>query len=309
LGLAAFLSIVPPLLGAPSHLSGLVFQRQGAGLVPVAGARVEVRLAGNGPVIASVETNELGHYFLADLPAGDIEITATHARYYAAGNPGRGGKTTVRCPASGPCAADLEMLPAGVLEVQIVDSLGSPVENASVRLRRLDEPGPNRDRTFAVRQARGVFRTSGMLPGLYEVEAEPLQRRGVVYHRVAHELDFRHGQEKESIRLVMPSEPRYRVSGRILGIDSAAAAGMLLVLEAEADGEREQGPRMGAPVGPRGHFAVNGVPRGNFALKLMRGDDSRLDLAEGLSSLLGQIRVEGDRKGLLFQAPPDFGRQ
>jgi hypothetical protein len=66
---------------------------------------------------------------------------------------------------------------------------------------------------------------------------------------------------------------------------------------------------MGAPVESSGHFAINGVPRGGFALKLMRGNDSQLDLANGPSRLLGEIRVEADRKGLVFQAPPDFELQ
>jgi hypothetical protein len=275
--------------------------------VPVAGARVEARLAGNEDVIAGVETNELGRYFLAGLPAGEIVVTAAHSRYYAAANPG-GGKPVVLCPASGPCAkADFEMLPAGALEVLVVDSLGSPVEDASVRLRRLDEPGRSGERTFAVRTAQGVFRTSGMQPGRYEVEAEPPQRQGVVYHRVAGELDFHHGQETASIRLVMPSEPRYRISGRILGIAADATARLLVLLEPEAEGQPERGPRMGAPLDRNGYFAINGVPRGNFALTLMRGDDSsQLDLANGPSLRLARIQVDTDQKGLVFQAPPDF---
>ena len=309
LRLAVFLSTAPSLLVAQNHLTGVVFQRQDAGFVPVAGARVEARLAPGAEVIATVDTDEFGRYLLDGLPAARIEITAAHPRYYPASRPDRGGEAAVRCADPGLCAqVDFEMLPTGELEVLVVDSLGVPVEDASVQVRRLDEPGRTLKPTL--RTVRGVFRTSRMRPGRYKVEAEPVEGRGILYHRVAAELDFPYGQENETVRLVMPSERLYRVAGTILGLEEAVAP-MLVVLEpwAEDAEETERRPRLGAPVEPSGHFAVNGVRRGSFSLKLIWGRDSQLDLANSPSRLLAKIQVEGDLTGLLFTAPPDVGWQ
>lgn len=312
LRLTVFVSIVSSLLGAQSYLTGLVFEKQGTGVVPVAGARVEARLAAEDKVIRSVETDEFGRYVLSALPAARVVITATHPRYYPALRSGRGGKTAAPCPEASPCPqVDFEMLPAGALEVIVVDSLGLPVEDVTVRIRRLDEPDRAREPTLAVRTARGVFRGSGMRPGPYEVAAEPVKRRAVTYHGVAALFDFPHGQDKEHVRLVMPSEPQYRVSGRILGLEAADAPWMLVVLEPEPEDaqEGERRPRLGAPLESSGHFAVNGVPRGSFSLKLVWGEDSGLDLAASPWRLLAKIHVEGDLPGLLFTAPPDLGSQ
>jgi hypothetical protein len=271
----------------------------------------------------------MGRYLLANLPAAEVTITATHPRFYATryyrGTTFRATNESfvsttpagaecsdcspphrVHCPPAGLCAQlDFEMQPAGELEVLVVDSLGEPVEGASVRIRRLDEPG--RARRPAVRTARGVFRGAGMRPGQYQVEAEPVERRGIRYQRASAEFEFLHGQETETLRLVMPSERLYRISGRILGLTKANAPGMLVLLEPEPESEpSEQHPRLGALLEPDGHFAINGVPRGTFALKLVREQDARLDLRPTSARLITTIQIDADRKGLLLHAPPDL---
>jgi hypothetical protein len=83
---------------------------------------------------------------------------------------------------------------------------------------------------------------------------------------------------------------------------------MLIVLDPDSADPRkkERRSRLAAPVEPSGHFAVNGVPRGSFSLKLVRGQDFHLDLANSPSHLLAKIQVERDLRGLAFPAPPDL---
>jgi hypothetical protein len=305
--LALFLSSAEAPLKAQGYVSGMVFQRQGSGVVPVAGARVEVRLEGQNDAIASVETGESGRYVLSGLPAARVVVRAIHSRYYAASPAEDSGKRATTCMTPNECAAvDFEMLPAGSLDVQVVDSLGMPVEGVSLRIRPLE---PNRGLLAAVRTAQDSFRTQGLLPGTYEVEAEPPRRQGVEYRGVKALVDFRHGQDRQQLRLVMPSERRYRVSGRVLGLKDVETPQMLVVLERDQDdgAELARCPRLGAPIEPSGHFAIRGVCPGSFSLRLIQGQGSELDLARSRSRPLGRLSVAGDLAGLLFSVPPDAG--
>jgi hypothetical protein len=302
--LAGCLTILPSLLGAQSYITGLVFLGQGAGYVPVPGARVETRRAGSSEVLGAVETDSLGHYFL-NVPAGPIAVTVSHPRYYPRKDADRSGETRAECPGSGPCSrVDFEMLATGEVEVVVVDSLGLPVEDASVEVRRVD--GRDRARTPAVRAAGGVLTAFGIRPGRYEASAAPVEARGMVYQAAAAAFDFRPGQDQVRVRLVMPSERLFRISGRILGL-AGSARPMLIVLEPQRETMQDagRGLRLGAPLDSGGHFAVNGVPRGSYSLKLVWERGSRLDLDGSRSRVLAKIRVDADRKGLLLTAPAD----
>ncbi len=305
---AAWVSVLvaalPSLLAAQSDLTGVVYQKRDAGFVPVAGARVEVRPAGGGEVLRHGETGSMGRYYIGGLAAGEFLINVTHPRYYMAEESGHGGRT-VRCPSSGVCTGgDFEMVPTGELEVSVVDSLGLPVENASVQVRRLDRP--ERTLPAVLRAVGGIFRIPGMAPGRYRVEAGPVELRGMVYHRAALDLDFPRGVESHSVRMVMGSEREYRVAGRILGLDASDDQVVMVILEPEGQGASPEQSRLGAPVEPSGHFAVNGVPGGSYSLKLVWAENSHLDLAQGPSRLLTMIRVQSDVRGLTFAAPADL---
>jgi hypothetical protein len=306
--LALWLAVVPATLSAGSYLTGQVFERRGSGVVPVSGARVEARAGAEAPAVRGVETDSMGRYYLDGLAGGPLAVTATHPRYYAARDSGRGEKT-VRCPDSGACAQlDFEMLPAGDLEVSVVDSLGLPVEHVSIEIHRLD--GSGQILKPAVRTVGGVYRASGLVPGRYRVEAKPAEEHGAIrYYAISTELTYEYGQEHGSVRLVMPFERVYRVSGRILGLNAVDAPQMLVILESARGDTSEKQPqtRLGAPLEPGGHFAVNGVPRGSYSLRLAWGEDAELDLSSSLSRVLAAIEVVGDLPGLSFPAPPELG--
>lgn len=298
---SVLLAAMPSLLAAQSELTGMVFQKRDAGIVPVAGAQVEVRPVGGGEVLHRVETGSMGRYYLGGLEAGELVVTVRHPRYYMAAATDESGRT-VRCPRAGVCTGgDFEMLPSGELEVSVVDSFGLPVEDASVQVLRLDEP--KRTWSPVLRAVGGIYRVPGMAPGRYRVEAGPVELRGIVYHRAALDLDFPRGAESHSVRLVMSSERRYRVAGRILGLNAAEEEAVMVLLELQQPEGAVELRRLGAPVGPGGHFALNGVPAGRYALKLVWEQDSRFDLSNGSERLLDNIEVEGDVTGLVYTKP------
>ncbi len=297
-----------PRLAAQNHVAGLVYDSKGAGFTPIPQAHLEAQSA-VGKTVGQVQSDAFGHYMLRDLPAGEIVLTVTHSSYY----PAREGKhleRKVRCSGDGLCGkVDFELIPNGELEVHVTDVNGQPVDSVLVTVRGLTQPTSSLPRGLGLgqRSHRGVFRTSKMRPGPYRVEAEPEERqRGVTYHPVATEVEFEYRQRSKTIRLIMPSTRMYRITGTILGLESAEVPRMVIVLDPEVDEQANSGTqerRLGAPLDEDGNFAVDGIPRSLYSLSLIRTDGSALHRSRGPEHSLGKIEVDDDLRGLLFTLP------
>jgi hypothetical protein len=294
-----------PLL-AQSFLTGLVHQRQGNGVVPVPHARVEARSTATGKVLAEVTADDYGSYVLQDLPAGEVVVMVSHPRFHAAsrGNQEKGARR--RCPAQGSCGVlDFEMKANGELAVRVVDTLGQPVEEVTVTVSSVNEQDDPVKQPAGFLDGRGVLHIS-LPPGRYQVHTEPSKRlRGIQYEPTAAEIEFEHGQLTKAIEIILPSSRRYRVSGRVLGLETSDARRMMITLTPlAADRETDARPqRFGAPLDRSGYFALSGLPRGSYIVELtwFRGSLPPPHTSRGY--LLRTITVEQDLRGLLLAAP------
>jgi len=310
--LTVFVLNTAPSLFAQSYVSGFVYLRKGTGFVPIPKARVEAHSTTGETVIGQIHADAFGHYVLSNLPAGEIVLVASHPRYYPVQTAEHREDRRVRCSSTGSCGTlDFELIPNGDLEVTVTNSIGDPVNDVLVTVRDLADPARVLARPLKQRTESGVFQTSEMRPGRYRVEVEPTKRqRDVAYHPIETELEFKHGEKSQSIRLVMPATRTYRVSGVVLGLERSLALRLVVVLDpdaakpADADAKAN---RLGAALQEDGGFVVNGVPRGTYSLELIQTHDSASYRQAGPPLRLGTIRVDDDLPGLLFILPTDVG--
>ena len=298
-------------LGALGFVAGRVYQRQKAGLVPLAGARVEAYSRGPGERLAEVTTDAYGHYALIDLPAGEAVLRVSHVQHYGADAGQHRDGARVSCPAAGECGAvDFEMIPNADLAVRVVDAVGRPVDDVRITASSIDGSERVLGRPPGLRDARGVLHIS--LPaGRYRVDATSAKRRrNLVYEPASMEVEIEHGAPSEAVEIMLPSTERFRVSGRVFGLDPAAAGAMVLVLAPKTDGRIQaetQPRRRGAPLEKSGRFVVNEVPRGPYRIELTSAENNALSASGGGSYPLGDITVDASLRGLLLAAPPGAG--
>ena len=299
-------------LGALGFVAGRVYQRQKAGLVPVAGSRVEAYSLGQGERLAEVTTDAYGHYVLSDLPASEAVLKVSHVRYYDADAGQHRDGARVSCPAAGECGAvDFEMIPNADLAVPVVDSVGVRVEDVRITASSIDGSERVLERSPGLRDARGVLHIS--LPaGRYRVDAASAKRRrNLVYEPASMEVEIEHGEPSKTAEMILRSTERFRVSGRVFGLHPAVAGAMVLVLAPKTDEriQTETQPRgRGAPLEKSGRFVVNDVPRGSYRIELTRAENNAVP-ASGDRYPLGEIAVHANLRGLLFPAPPGVGEK
>ena len=293
---------------AESFVSGLVYERQDDGFRGIPHARVEAR--SNAGVVGQVQADDLGHYVLSGLPAGEVTLAVSHPRYYPVRGADGENRGRVRCSAAGSCGElDFEVIPSGELEVTVTDSAGDPIEDVRVSVHALAEPDEGLGWGLKQRGVHGVYRTSAMRPGRYRVRAAPSKLRSEgTYHPVESEVEFAYGQTSESVRLVMPFTRAYRVSGTVEDLLNWDALHSFIVLRPEAKGQGEgEGKRLGATLDRDGAFMLNRVPRGTYSVNLKPVEGTALD-ARGPEVLLGSIRVNDDVAGLAFALPDSPNR-
>ena len=277
--------------------------------MPLAGARVEAHSLGPGERLAEVATDAYGHYVFSDLPAGEAVLKVSHVRYYGADAGQHRDGARVSCPAAGKCGAvDFEMIPNADLAVRVVDSVGVRVEDVRITASLIDGSERVLGRPPGVRDARGVLHIS--LPaGRYRVDATSAKRRrNLAYESASMEVEIEHGEPSKTAEMILRSTERFRVSGRVFGLDPAVAGAMVLVLAPKTDVriQTETQPRRGAPLEKSGRFVVNDVPRGSYRIELISGQDNALPASDD-SYPLGDIAVHANLRGLLFPAPPGTG--
>jgi hypothetical protein len=296
-------------LGALGFVAGRVYQRQKAGLVPVAGARVEAYSFATGEKITGATADAYGHYVLSDLPAGEAVLRVSHVQHYGADAGQHRDGARVSCQATGECGAvDFEMIPNADLAVRVVDAVGRPVDDVRITAFSIDGSERAMERSPGLRDARGALHIS--LPaGRYRVDAASAKRRrGLVYEPASMEVEIEHSEPSEAVEIVLHSTERFRVSGRVFGLDPAAAGVRGLVLVALERIQTEPQPRrLGAPLEKSGRFALHDVPRGSYRIELISSESNALPASGGKSYPLGDITVHANLRGLLFAAPPGTG--
>jgi hypothetical protein len=271
---------------------------------------VEAYSFATGEKLAAVTADAYGHYVLSDLPAGEAVLKVSHVRYYGADAGQHRDGARVSCPAMGECGAvDFEMIPNADLAVRVVDSVGRPVDDVRIAASSIDGSERVLGRSPGLRDARGVLHIS--LPaGHYRVDATSAKRRrNLVYEPASMEVEIEHGEPSKTAEIMLPSTERFRVSGRVFGVDPAVAGAMVLVLAPRTDEPIQmetQSRRLGAPLEKSGRFVVNEVPRGSYRIELTRAENNALP-ASSDSYPLGDITVHANLRGLLFAAPPGVG--
>ena len=312
-----FLSLGPLaacLLGAASLLAqsfvtGRVYQRQGSGIAPVPHARIEARSTAPDKIVAALVADDYGSFVLQDLPAGEIVVMVSHPRFHAANRAHHEKGAALQCPAQGSCGAlDFEMTLNGELAVRVVDALGEPVEDVAVTVEAMNKQDASSRQPAGVLDAQGVLHII-VRPGRHQVHAEPSKRlRAIQYEPTTAEIEFEHGQRTKTIEIVLPSTRKYRVSGRVAGLQPADAQRMMITLTPlSADPEADAPQRFGAPLSRSGYFALNGLPRGYYSVELTPLHEISPPASATRGYLLQVITVNEDLRGILLMAPAGAG--
>ncbi len=289
-------------LVAQSLVTGRAFQRQGSGVVPVSHVRVEARSKATGKVLGSVVADDYGSYALGGLPSGEAVVTVSHPRFHAANRGRHEQGALLLCPERGRCGVlDFEMAPNGKLAVRVVDVLDRPIEDITVTVSALGEPDAlNKPRIL--RDGRDLLHFV-LPPGRYLVHAAPAKRlHGVAYEAASKEIEFEHGRQNKTVEVILPSSRKYRVSGRVFGLEPTNARRMMITLALISAGhETDETLRYGAPLDRSGYFALGGIPRGSYNVELTWLPE--VLTPENHGHLLQMITVDEDLRGLLLAAP------
>ncbi len=198
------------------------------------------------------------------------------------------------------------MTPNGELAVRAVDAIGQVVEDVTVTVSSVNEPHETIEQPAGFRDGRGVLHIS-LRPGRYQVHAEPSKRlRSIQYEPAATDIELEHGQRTKTVEIVLPSSRKYRVSGRVLGLNPSDAQRMMITLTPlAAEQETDAQPRrFGAPLDRSGYFALSGLPQGSYTVELtwFRGSSAPSSTSRGY--LLRTMTVDEDQRGLLLYVPP-----
>jgi hypothetical protein len=308
----------------PAQVSGHVY-RAGSG-EPIAKAEVALspqdqettRVAGP-PRITRTGTD--GAFAFSDLPAGSYAITASRNGFTSYGC--RGG--AVANPESDDCRLlslisgqvvqniELRLTPAAVLAGVVYDDDQDPVAGVETDALRVSYlRGGRRQVTLvskAVSDDQGRFRMAGLRPDTYYIRAGGLiqhprqtvglkqgpggglQYRDTYYPGTARldeaqPMEVGAGEENSSIRISLPTERTYTVSGTIVdpGQDAAHRASEVEALK-RADAEQTWGPG-GVAIARDGSFTLRRLSPGDYTLIA-----SAVDAGRRTNAGFGSIQV------------------
>lgn len=248
---------------------------------PSDGTRVEMRGVamedhGSGPEImiggdrpASAKTDDDGIAVLHALPAGQLELTATHADYAPA------GAVRVTTPRSGTVEADLQLRTPGHAVITVLGTDGSPQAGVELRVSSRREDGqPGKTVTS---DGKGEARVASLAPGPYEAAL----RRPNQATRVGDSMMmFGDDQEViassaqpftivagETVRVELRRPLLARVHGTVTGADGPVAGCVIELV-------RDEGGGLGVP-GFSGRQATTAAD-GTFAIDEVESGACRL---------------------------------
>lgn len=290
--------------------------RQGARLVPVFRASVSAREAAGSDVLAVARTDSEGRFLMVDLPSPRIALFADKPGYYTRLVNGRDIRAIVLdCAEPADCAGvEFELGLAATISGTVVDELGEPFE-LGVRVRRADvERDDNSQAAFDRADDRGYFRIGGLEPGQYVVEAEGMMRgfpRAKSIDGDPIEVELGEGAEVTGIQLTVrfseQTLKRYRVSGKVSGVDFSREGSHLIQMRGVPAGRGRGGRSMATRAADDGSFHFDGIPDGRYSLSYLYRNNADRN-RQGDRRSLGTLDVTGDVSGLIVRplAPSGF---
>jgi hypothetical protein len=247
-------------------ITGRLLQKRGETEIPLLDCTVFARSIDNGPLVG--EYPDAQGRFRLDFPADSRVTVGTICPGYQIFeiNGRRTVPPTHDCSAPGPCAdVQLTLQPLAVIEGNVVDHNGMPLEQISVQLRQTGTP---RERgRQAVSDDRGYFRFFHLTPGDYELE--PIirggQQEGFTWEGDPQRLSVSAGDVVSAgqvrLRLVEPIE----LTGRIAGLPPGTT-NVFLSLQGRDDTTHWFGQSV--EVDAEGRFRMTGVPPGNYQVQM-----------------------------------------
>ena len=193
---------------------------------------------------------------------------------------------------------------AADLIIVIVDPAGAPLPEARIEVRKPSEPPRPIGKLQFRGDAEGRFRLPEPEPGRYVVDVSfPRRQRPYRFGRISQEFDI---PREGPVRVVVPGVSLFQVSGLVVDTEGELAWGRYLV-EAHPVGVDDPDARpLAAPVDRNGGFALHGLARGRYEMRVARLDVARS--AFGPSAVVAELEVAGDVKGLRLSAAGLNGR-
>ncbi len=238
--------------------------------------RIAIEDTGNGPVpfggdrLPSAKTDADGLAVLQGLPAGNLELTATHADYAPA------VAARVTTPKSGTVEADLQLRTPGHALVTVLGTDGSPQPGTELRVRAVErEEGQPKSATS---DDKGEARVGPLAPGNYTAAL----RRPNQATRVGDAMMvFDDGQDViessaqpftivagETVRVELRRPVLARVHGTVTGADGPVAGCVVEVVSDEGGGVGLPGfGGRNVTTAGDGTFAVDDVESGTYRIQ------------------------------------------
>lgn len=295
--------------------------------------------------VAKGVTDEEGRYRLTNVPPGRYYLTAVSPGYvFAEGGANEWQQGKVVNVAAGDELKDLDftLVRGGVVTGRVTDARGEPAAGGRVNLVRVRtlEGAPVREVNRFMRSLerttddRGVYRSYGLLPGVYVVSAGgrfATSGFGVVAHGeeaptfypsatrdATTEVTVRAGEEVGAVDVRLRGERGHAVSGTIAGVTEPAHAAQTTVVNViSADSTESAGQFQIYGRGENEGFSVDGLTDGGYDLVAERfetmkgwrrvGSFSRRVQVRGadvtgLRVTLGPLALLSGR--MAFEAPP-----
>jgi len=248
------------------------------------------------PPLAVARTGPDGRAHLANLPATEIYVTATHPGYAVAMN-----GTDLSPQADGrapPPELVLTLQAGGSVLGQVIDGGQPPAEPLLAILINEDSPGDSLLPLVAVTDLEGHFRFERVEPGKTHVEVR--SRTNFTGGLTFFETFMESPLAEEEIEVLPQGETRVLldVGAQFAGVDTGTVSGSLVVNGLPADGWRVRcwgDIRRSVKTDARGQFDLGRLPAGHFELSL---SPSSASMDEGFTDRIDVELAAGERKWL-----------
>ncbi len=303
-------------LSLPAFLQAQTASLEGTALdsvtgAPVAGARVVLETE-KGLEYHTLTDNH-GRFAFRGAASGQYKLAASKNGYVQTlfgarrNDPDDEGAPVTLAPGETRAAVELQMIPAAVIAVRVVDNLGEPVPGLFIAAVRIGHEGGRRKMEYVgyslmVTNDRGEYRLYGLLPGKYYLsagglkdffvfdwishrgsadqvelgDAAPRETLGTQYYpgvpdpAQATALEVKAGEEKSGVDFRFDYTPLVPVRGR--AAVPAACSGKLMFR-----GEREIATEQNYPIqfatSPDGTFELRGLSPGSWRIRAVATDD------------------------------------